>query len=858
MEFVNKVVQPGQRITQRPASRGKYFFRISLSLAALACLLPGRPALANYVNPLYLSGVPGTVLGALVWGGAGNSHYGETVTGVGDVNGDGFDDVIIAGQRVQVGANFGAGEAILFYGTRGSFGSSMVLNLFTDVMTASQGVRFQGTAGNQNLGRSLAGAGDVNGDGYNDFLIGSSENADKGTVYLIYGKNPVSATLTYSLNASVLNGTNGVAIVGNTDDYIGYDVNKISGAGDVNGDGYDDILVAGNNRVFLIYGSASGIGAGGLLDLASFAESDGVVMTGSGSIQSLGTAVSGAGDVNGDGYDDILLGAWKVYLAPVSTDDTGGGVILYGSAAGIGAAGALTVSETTLDGDNGTRFIGPSPWGSAAGQSVSGVGDVNGDGYADFEIGAYNWGYWTTFANQGNGRVYLVYGDPAPYDSLGTYFMINLDGSNGVKLNSPTNYVYAGRRLSSAGDLNGDGLADLAIPAYYEDSQAGRTYVVYGKQGTILNSSDYDLGSIFTQDGTKMIGANLYGASEKSGSDIGNAGDFNGDGKSDILIGAQDANNPNGGSVGCGKAYLVWGDGFPASAVVKGFTRAGDAPKRGVGMMGDGQHTYPLSRVWVDYDDGSASGGASLETVTFYRDTLAAPGLPTNVAYGYWQVTTNRTGWGQAALTFKYSLNDIGVMDPSKLKIYQSDSPAGPFTRLATVSNTTNQTLSATVTGFSYFVIGEPDPGPEIDIRGNGVSIANGDTSPSTTDGTSFGSAEINAGTVDHTFTIHNLGIDDLTLTGGTLVSITGPHAGDFSVTVDPDSTIASDGSSDFVVRFAPSAAGERLATVSIANDDTDENPYEFAIQGGEVSGASFYVIKAKDGKTIIFNLKKQ
>ncbi|MBU1057456.1 MAG: FG-GAP repeat protein [Proteobacteria bacterium] len=671
----------------------------------------GSPASATYSNPLYLSGVPGTVLGALTWGWYGGGYWGKSTSGIGDVNGDGFDDIIVASDRIRIGANFNSGEAILFYGTRGMFGSSMTMNLFTYSMTASEGIRFQGTAANQSLGRSVAGAGDVNGDGYADLLIGSGENGTNGTVYLIYGKSPLlSSNVLFSLNASVLNGSNGVAIIGETDGYLGNDVNTISSAGDVNGDGYDDILLVQWDKVFLIYGSAGGIGSSGELDLSTFTAADGVVIVGAGSIQGF-TAVSGAGDVNGDGYDDILLGANKVYLAASSTDDTGGGIILYGSATGIGTSGSFTVSETILDGINGTRFIGPSPYGSGAGRSVSGVGDVTGDGYADFVIGASNWGYWNTTANQGNGRVYLVYGDSGPLGPDGTRFMINLDGTIGVKLNGPTNYTYAGRRLSSAGDVNGDGLADLVIPAYYDDQQAGRTYVIYGKQGTIYSGSDYDLGSILTQNGTKMIGASTY---EESGSDVSTAGDFNGDGKSDLLIGAHEADEPNGYAVTSGKAYLVWGDGFPASAVVKAFIMPGDAPKKGIGMAGDGKHTYPLSRVWIDYADGSASGGASMETVTYYRAIPSGTGLPANIAYGYWQIATNRTSWSEATVTLKYALNDIGLFEKENLHIYQADSPGGPYTKLTTTSNTSNHTLTASVSKFSYFVIAEPGTSPNL------------------------------------------------------------------------------------------------------------------------------------------------
>ncbi|MEK7676755.1 MAG: choice-of-anchor D domain-containing protein, partial [Verrucomicrobiota bacterium] len=123
-------------------------------------------------------------------------------------------------------------------------------------------------------------------------------------------------------------------------------------------------------------------------------------------------------------------------------------------------------------------------------------------------------------------------------------------------------------------------------------------------------------------------------------------------------------------------------------------------------------------------------------------------------------------------------------------------------------------------------------PLPEINLTGNGTSIADGDTSPSTADHTDFGSAYTPSGTVVRTFTIQNTGNADLNLTGTPKVQISGANAADFSVTAQPSSPVAASGTTTFTVTFDPSASGTRTATISIANDDGDENPYNFAIQG--------------------------
>ena len=139
----------------------------------------------------------------------------------------------------------------------------------------------------------------------------------------------------------------------------------------------------------------------------------------------------------------------------------------------------------------------------------------------------------------------------------------------------------------------------------------------------------------------------------------------------------------------------------------------------------------------------------------------------------------------------------------------------------------------------------------EIDVQGNGTSIPSGDTTPSAGDDTDFGSIDVTGGAMSHTFTILNSGSAELNLTGSPIVSISGSHASDFSVTTQPTSPVAaSGGSTTFTIEFAPSAIGLRAATVSIANDDADENPYTFAIQGtgsGQAEQPDDFVLLAKE-----------
>src|SRR4029077_546314 len=149
---------------------------------------------------------------------------------------------------------------------------------------------------------------------------------------------------------------------------------------------------------------------------------------------------------------------------------------------------------------------------------------------------------------------------------------------------------------------------------------------------------------------------------------------------------------------------------------------------------------------------------------------------------------------------------------------------------------------------YDFALQGTGVSGPEINILGNGTTIIDGDTSPGSADHTDFASTDFPTGTVTRTFTIQNLGTASLTLN---LATLSGANAADFSVITQPASTVAPGGTTSFQVRFNPSAVGTRSATLSVGNNDADENPYDFALQGtGVSSGPEINVLG--NGTTII------
>lgn len=139
------------------------------------------------------------------------------------------------------------------------------------------------------------------------------------------------------------------------------------------------------------------------------------------------------------------------------------------------------------------------------------------------------------------------------------------------------------------------------------------------------------------------------------------------------------------------------------------------------------------------------------------------------------------------------------------------------------------------VHGRELWLVNSPDRPVEIEVSAGSVVIAAGDTTPSMTDGTDFGPPAIYGATVVRTFTIINNGGADLNLTGSPIVSLSGPHASDFTVTQQPSSVVAQQGQTTFQITFQPSGLGQRTATVTIANNDADEGSFEFTIQGSNL-----------------------
>ncbi len=473
------------------------------------------------------------------------SYSGRSVSDAGDVNGDGYADVIIGAYA----ANGNAGESYVVFGSAGGFDKTFELSN----LDGSDGFTLNGNADGDRSGFAVSGAGDVNGDGYDDLIIGAfvaspNSRPQAGESYVVFGFDNGSVS---TIELSSLTGTDGFRLEGqDNSDQSG---RSVANAGDVNGDGYDDIIVSAYRahpngigdagETYVVFGASGGFAPS--INLSSIDGPDGFVLNGIYSNDLSGVSVSGARDINGDGYDDVIIGAPFAHNSN-SDNLAGQSYVVFGF--DDGAVSAIELSS--LDGSDGF-IIEANDSSQESGFSVSEAGDVNGDGYDDFIIGAR---LGDVIVNSDEGKSFVVFGQGSPYVSI--LGLSSLDGGNGFVLNGIANNDYSGFSVSAAGDVNGDGYGDLIIGAPFVDldgnNDYGESYLVFGFDNETI--STIELSNLNGSNGFQLLGSDSY---DFSGISVSAAGDINGDGYSDLIIGAY-GGDPNGLSL-AGESYIIFG-----------------------------------------------------------------------------------------------------------------------------------------------------------------------------------------------------------------------------------------------------------------------------------------------------------
>ena len=484
---------------------------------------------------------------------------GESVSNAGDINGDGFEDIIIGAQNAYPngkifpgGTIIGSGASYVVFGGD-DVGITGLLELST--LNGKNGFVINGIDPFDALGLSVSNAGDINGDGIDDVILGApfassyetNGNAYVGESYVVFGQAQIGKD--ESLELSELDGKNGFILEGIEENRLGISGLSVSNAGDVNGDGLDDLIIGapgadpdgknGAGESYLVFGQTN-IGNSGSLPLSSLDGSNGFVIEGIDEGDDSGRSVSNAGDINGDGLDDLIIGAPGA--DPDGKNAAGESYLVFGQT-NIGNSGSLMLSD--LDGSNGFVIKGIDE-GDNSGRSVSNAGDINGDGIDDLIIGAPD---VELNGNQSTGTSYVVFGG-RNLGSNGSLELSSLDGTNGFAIRGINEYDFSGRSVSNGEDINGDGLDDLIIGASGADPNgnngAGESYVIFGVEQSVPNKITGTPGND-TIDGT--VNADQIHALAGNDSVRGLAGDdtINGDAGQDSLFGNNGSDVINGG-----------------------------------------------------------------------------------------------------------------------------------------------------------------------------------------------------------------------------------------------------------------------------------------------------------------------
>ncbi len=432
--------------------------------------------------------------------GEGEGHgAGYPVVGAGDVNRDGYADLLIAAQ----GAN-PAGLAYLVLGP-----------VSADGVLSSADARFAGQADGDDLGDALDGAGDVNADGYDDLVFGApyagAGGSEAGAAYLVLG--PASGELDLSLADAKLSGEN-------AGDRLG---DSVAGAGDVNADGYDDLLVgSGYEESGGRYAGATYLLSGPLTGEPHLSTAS-AKLVGEAKRDFAGETCAGPGDVDGDGYADLLLG---VRFHSHSAEDDGAAYLVKGP-----VSGNLDLRYADA------KLIGEAE-GDYAGSTVAGAGDCNADGYRDLLVGASG----EDAGGSSAGAAYLLLGPVSGERQLATADAKLIGEYIGQG-------VAGGASLAGAGDVDADGYDDLLVGAVGEDSAGEYTGAAYLQRGPVTGTIDLSGADV------KLEGE---GAGDYAGYAVAGVEDVDADGFDDLLVGAM--HEDSGGS-SAGAVYLILGRG---------------------------------------------------------------------------------------------------------------------------------------------------------------------------------------------------------------------------------------------------------------------------------------------------------
>ena len=445
-----------------------------------------------------------------------DGYLGADLVGVGDVTGDGVDDLAVAATGFD-----GGGEAS---GAVWVFAGPLAPGDALD--TDDAWARLSGNSSGDAAGRELAGLGDFDGDGVDDFVIGAPTGSDvstrAGSAYLVSGADLAAGPGDSALSSAAYAWHGPTAF-----DFIG---SGVGAAGDVDGDGLADLLVgatgvlaAGRGAVYLVLGEA-GLSPGGEATLTAVADA---ALLGAYDSGSVGDTMGGLGDIDGDGLDDFAVGS--PLASPGGAQYAGEAYLFVGLPSGSGALPDL--ADLVLRGPDANDRLGA---------AVQAGGDADGDGYGDILIGVPR----DDEGGADAGAVHLL-----PGGDLGALAGADLNAVAWVTVRGATAGDGLGATVSRGVDWDADGDVDLLVGLAAEgpDNQ-GRAWL-FESDGLLTAA-----GAVWTLDDARAVWTG-EATGDRAGSAVRFVGDLFGVGGSAIGVAAQDADP--GGARDAGRVYLV-------------------------------------------------------------------------------------------------------------------------------------------------------------------------------------------------------------------------------------------------------------------------------------------------------------